>query len=246
MLRRIKDIMGLTIRATDDEIGKTKDVYFEDDNWQVAYVVVDTGRWLPGRRVLLSPQAVTGVDWDDGNLEVNLTRDAIEQSPSIEQDRPVSRQHQIKLAAYYGWMPYWAVSAGPGQPWMPEGAAAQPANEVSELDEADPHLRSFNEVTGYHVHTPRGEVGHVEDALVQTDGWAIRYLVVDTGAILPGKKVLLSPAWVEDVDWVDGTVKVRLAEEEIRNAPDFDEVSAVDEQYERELHDHYQVARQDR
>jgi len=70
----------------------------------------------------------------------------------------------------------------------------------------DPHLRSTRQVTGYHIHATDGELGHVEDFIVDDENWAVRFLVVDTRNWLPGKKVLLSPQWIERVEWADSSV----------------------------------------
>ena len=63
----------------------------------------------------------------------------------------------------------------------------------SRRNDDDPHLRSIEAVTGYHIHASDGEIGHVEDFLIEDADWSIRYLVVDTKNWWPGKKVLISP-----------------------------------------------------
>jgi len=68
MLRNAKELPGLTIRATNGEIGTVKEFYFDDETWAIRYLVVDTGGWLGGRLVLISPMSVIGEpDWQSSN-----------------------------------------------------------------------------------------------------------------------------------------------------------------------------------
>ena len=242
MLQSAEEIMGYHLRAVDGKIGKVKDFYFDDESWAVRYVVVDTGGWLPGRRVLLSPDALGEPDWKNDELPVSLTRERIENSPPIAEQEPLSRQQQRRLAEYYGWMPYWGGVTGPGVGWAAEmPPPPPPAPEAMEHaeEQGDEHLRSVREVIGYHIHAQDAEVGHIEDFLVQTDGWLLRYLVVDTRNILPGKKVLVSPAWVQRIDWREALLYVDLPAESIKNGPAFDRSQTVSREYETRLFEHY-------
>ncbi len=240
MIRSLEDLRNYAILARDDEIGKVSDFFFDDLAWVVRYVVADTGGWLEDRQVLLSPLVLGQPDWEAQAVPVNLTRRQVEGSPPIAADLPVSRQMEVDLAEYYGWPPYWqttppmtgvgAMAAGPAPP---EGSAgARP-------ETGDPHLRSVEEVTGYHIQARDGSIGHVEDLIAKDENWVIRYLVVDTRNLLPGKKVLVSPAWVEDVNWVERLVHVDLLQETIKNSPEFDPSAPVNREYEVQLYDYY-------
>ena len=116
MLLNARDLQGLPIRATDGELGKVDEFLFDDRSWGVRYLVVDTGPWLLGQQVLIAPASIGAVDWGAGWLPVNLTREQVENSPSIESHLPVSRQHEEELSQYYGWPAYWG-EAGPGN-WI--------------------------------------------------------------------------------------------------------------------------------
>ena len=105
MLRSIKQLYGDKLGASDGEIGHVKDFYFDDQNWAIRYLVADTGSWLPGRQVLISPHSLGRLDQAEKILRVNLTRKQIEDSPSIESHKPVSRQYEEEYYRYYGW-PY--------------------------------------------------------------------------------------------------------------------------------------------
>ncbi len=238
MLRSAKGLRGYTVRASDGPIGKVHDVYFDDSTWTARYLVVDTGGWLSGRQVLLSPASCGVPDSEQKLVPVALTREQVENSPPVEADRPVSRQHEIELAAYYGWPDYWIGDPGfgPGAVYVPASAGAA---EAAQRTKGDPHLRSTREVQGYHIQAPDGEIGHVEDFLIEDGAWAIRYLVVDTRNWLPGKRVLIAPQWVKEVNWAEMKVLVEVPRAAIRHSPAYDPSAPVTRDYESKLHEHY-------
>lgn len=229
MLRSIKNLGGYTLQATDGEVGKVREFYFDDQTWTVRYLVADTGNWLVGRLVLLSMASLGNPDWERKLFPVNLRKAQVEKSPPIEADEPVSRQMELDLHSYYGWPPYWNASAY---------IAAARVN--AQQDRAgDPHLRSTREVIGYHIQATDGEIGHVDDFVVDDEVWVIRYMVVDTRNWLPGKKVLVAPLWTSDIDWASRRVSVDLARDTIKSGPEFDPSRPVNREYEVRLYDYY-------
>jgi hypothetical protein len=251
MLRNLKELFGFTITATDGELGRVHDFYFDDQAWAIRYLVADTGHWLTGRLVLISPQALRAPDWRERTFPVSLTKQQVEESPSIYSDLPVSRQHEIDLHSHYGWTPYWGGGIFPGDMLAFYPALMQtmrrPKNEPAPYDPAtnggDPHLRSAREVTGYHVRAIDGGIGHVEDFLVEDEGWALRYLVVDTHNWLPGKHVLLSPHWIDKVNWRESRAEIGLPRSVVREAPGYHRGMEIDWEYEEALRQHYRLAR---
>lgn len=237
MLTKTSKIIGYELEATDGDIGKVTDAYFDDESWALQYFVADTGGWLTGRKVLISPQSVGTPDWEDRMLPVGLTRKQIEESPPIDEHEPVSRKAQLRLATYFGWGAYWTAFLCPS----PEvGQSAYAGDEDLESGE-DQHLRSLNVVSGYAIQAADGQIGHVEDFIAQTDDWVLRYMLVDTRDWLPGKKVLVSPAWITQLDWVRAHVQVDLPLETIRGAPEFDPKQPLDRDYESRLFEYYKL-----
>lgn len=250
MLRSVKKLYGFRVLAADGDAGTLDDLFFDDQHWTVRYLVVDTGPWLLGRRVLISSVAADRLDGKLLVLPVRLTKELVENSPEIDLDKPVSSQKIEQLHEYYGWPAYWAGSPVLGTPTMgaypmmwaqvegeKERAGSEP--ESDESPRGDPHLRSTREVGGYHIQAKDGEVGHVEDFFVDEDDWYIRYVLVDTRNWLPGKKVLVSPEWIEDVVWAEAKVHVNLTREKVKDSPEYDPVSPPGRSYEAELYRHY-------
>ena len=107
MLTTSKDLKGLVVRASDGELGTVDELYFDDNSWGIRYLTLETGGWLGGRQVLISPMSVLQVDWPVRRIDVKLTRKQIENSPSIDKHKPVSRQHEASYMGYYGYPNYW-------------------------------------------------------------------------------------------------------------------------------------------
>jgi uncharacterized protein YrrD len=240
MLNKVKNLNGCFIQNTEDEtIGKVKDVYFDDRHWTVRYLVANTGIWLRGRKVLISPYALAAVNVDQDNIVANLTKKQIEDSPSLESDKPVSQQFESDYYGYYGWPNYWYGPYSWGYyPYIERDRVKWKQNNPGEKA-WDHHLRSCHEVTGYHIDAEDGEIGHVEDFIIDDETWEIRYLVVNTSNWWAGKKVLISPLWIERVSWSERKVVIDLTRQAIKLSPEFTDKSLVDRDYETNLYGHY-------
>ncbi len=241
MLRSAKEIIGYELAATDGTFGRCKDFLFDDRQWGIRYMVADTGTWLPGRRVLISPISLEEPDWDARRLKVALTREQIENSPSLSEDEPVSKQFEIDYYGYYEWPFYWV---GPGV-WGPYALPRDLRHEIEGSEEPgsgraeDPHLRSTREVTGYRVAAADREIGHIDDLIVSDEEWIVRYIVVDTRNWLPGRRVLVDPGWFTGIEWPQGKAHTDLTADEIENSPEFDPSAPINREYERKLYDYY-------
>ncbi len=239
MLQRAKELSGYTLGASDGEIGKVSEFYFDDRNWTVRYLVADTGGWLSGRQVLISPYALDPANKGSKVIPVDLTRAQIEKSPALATDRPVSRQYEGDYYSYYGWPAYWGGPYTWGLNAYPMRGPARWA-EASRLDrDEDPHLRSTEAVTGRDIQAKDGEIGHVEDFVIDDETWTIRYLIVDTKNWWPGKKVLISTQWIERISWEESKVFINLTREAIKQGPEYTEEALITRDYETRLHRHY-------
>ena len=239
MLNKAKTLKGYTLHSLDGEIGRVKEFYFDDQYWTIRYLVADTGSWLMGRQVLISPYALDAVIKEEKQIAIDLTKKQIEDSPSLNSDKPVSRQYENAYYGYYGWPAYW------GGPYMwgsyPNIVRDREQWRVSTPGERawDPHLRSTHDVSGHHIQAEDGEIGHVEDFLIDDETWAIRYLLIDTRNWRQGEKVLISPRWIDRVSWIESKVFVNLPRETIRQSPEYTDKSLPTRDYETRLHRHY-------
>ena len=239
MLIKAKELKGYKLNGLDGELGKVKEFYFDDKFWTVRYLVADTGGWLIGRQVLISPYVLTGLNKKVEHIDTNLTKKQIEDSPSLDSDKPVSRQFEQAYYGYYGTPMY---SGGPymwgAYPYIVRDQEKWKADTKKE-EGWDSHLRSTNEVSGYHVKANDGDIGHIKDFIIDDETWAIRYLIIDTTNFWPGRMVLVSPRWIEQVSWEDSKVFVNLSRENIKQSPEYIEDSLLSRKYETELYQHY-------
>lgn len=222
---------NLAVLARDGEIGKVVDLLFDDHLWAIRHLVVDTGGWLTGKRVLLSPHSVEFLRPDEGCVQVALARKQVEGAPEVDTDRPVSRQQEAALYDYYGYPYYWAGGGAWGAAGLPVpfpaagraggvmGAAAHDTIPPPSSTEGDPNLRSCEEVMGYCIEASDGSIGHVEDFMFDPSSWHLRHIMVDTRNWLPGRHVLVDPASILAVDWNEREVRVRLTRKQVKAAP---------------------------
>jgi len=258
MLRSMNELEGYAIRATDGDIGHVRDFYFDDEAWVIRYLVVDTGSWLSSRKVLISPIAIGHANWTEKVLPVSITKEQVKNSPDIDTEKPISRQHEMHYLGYYGYPYYWGAGGLWGGGAYPNmlvasygGFVTTPHFDQSEAEKSftraeaarhqndDPHLRSYKAVMGYHVQATDGDIGHVQGLLVDEETWAIRYVIVNTSNWWMGHQVLIAPQWIESVSWDDATVSVNVTRQAVKDAPSYDSTAELDRKREVSLHEHY-------
>jgi sporulation protein YlmC with PRC-barrel domain len=224
MLQNIKELYGHKLSSIDGEIGHIKDFYFDDQRWAVRYLVADTGSWLTGRLVLISPHAFDYFDRDSKQLHVKLSRPQIEKSPSIDAHRPVSRQHEEAYFAYYGWPDYWTGDLLWGAAGFPLVTA--PQNGVTlhhgHNQRNDLHLRSTKALKGYDIQANDGPIGSVTSFMVDDKSWAIGELIVETGHWYWGKEVRIPASSIKRISYEESLVFVNLSKAEIQGVSERD------------------------
>jgi hypothetical protein len=257
MIRSAKSLEGCELHARDGTIGRIRDVYFDDEHWTVRYLVVDAGTWLTGRTVLIAATALGRKEWESGAVAVDLTKEQVRNSPSVDAHQPVTRQQELALHDYYGWPYYWTApvlgtggvapigqpvpATAPLRPDRPrEPASGEGSRQAGEgKTERDSHLRSVHSTRGYHIEASDGSIGHVDDFLIEDADWSVRFLVVDTRNWWPGKKVIVAPSHVLTIDWAGAAVRVKLTRDAIKSGPEFEEQRSVTAEYTDRLEAHY-------
>lgn len=246
MLRHESDINGYAIHASDGPIGTVRDFLFDDATWTVRWLLIDTGSWLPGREILLPPSAVAQVNHVGHQFNVNLTKQQVKDCPDVDSHLPVSRQQETSLYDYYGWSPYWGDGAymdlvGYGGGGMIEPPSTELMRREKEIDDVkhnkgDSTLRSAREVNGYHIHASDGEIGHVEDILVEDGDWSVRYLIVDTKNWWPATRVLIAPLSVRSIQWADRQVNLGIDRRSIKDSPAYDPSANINALADPQIH----------
>ncbi len=234
VLRKLDKLRKYNLHTSDADFGKLEQIYFDDRHWQIHYFVVRTGSWLLGRVTLILPRSVAAVDDTSKHIDLALTREQVEHSPPYNTKLPVSRHYEQQYFQYYGYEPYWVgdplYGSAPQNPVNTEGLLSEPENS---------HLRSSQEVRGYTLHARDGTIGQVEDFIVGDPDWALAYLEVDTRKWLPGKHVLVAPAWINQVVWEKREVVVDLSRDTIVSAPAYGPDKVISRDYQVTLYQHY-------
>ncbi|MCM2276921.1 MAG: PRC-barrel domain-containing protein [Oligoflexia bacterium] len=240
MLHSLRKLEGFGLRALDGEIGSVTDFLFDDEKWAVRYLVVNTGGWLSGRTVVISPISVKTVRDEERQIDLILSREHVEESPSIDTQRPVTREMERTYFDYFKWPYYWTGAGVWGVAPEPAGLPIRGAGRGAPARaEADPHLFSAEDVLGYGIEAIDGEFGDVEDFLIEPRSWVIRYLVIDTASWWPSKKTLVSPSWIDSLSWHQRKLRTDLSRATIRSGPFYSPKYPVDREFEEKLHRHY-------
>ncbi|GAK53027.1 hypothetical protein U14_04286 [Candidatus Moduliflexus flocculans] len=245
MQRNVKNLLRYDIQATDGELGKVNEFFFDAAAWIVRYLVAETGDWLSNRKVLLSPAFLGSLGWESNRLYIKLTKEQVRNSPASDTDKPISRQHEIELSQYYAWPTYWGSEISsdttPGMaPTIPAVDASAPGHRIPSPEwQNGLHLRSTRHVIGCQIQAIDGNIGHVDDFILDDKSWEIRYLVVNTRHWLLGPKVLLAPRWLKKIDWAMSKVFVESKRESIKNSPPYDPSKGINTDYEGKLYDYY-------
>ena len=249
MLRNMNHLKEFVIQATDGEIGKARYFLFDDEDWTVRYVVVQTGSWINRKNVLVSPIFVTGIRWPEHQITVNLTKEQVRHSPDLDTKQPISRRQEREYYRYFKTPAYWTGYGLWGTGMHPEDVLslsqgpqnrAQQATGATEFEDTETHLRSSAEIEGYTLFAHRGELGKISDFIFDEKTWAIRYLVVSIGRILgQGRLVLVSPRWTKEISWKRRQVFVDIENTKIQDAPTYSPDEPVTPEYEQRLLSHY-------
>ncbi len=236
MFYQANQLKGYKLSGIDGVIGKVEEFYFDDRHWTIRYLVANTGNWLRDRQVLISPYALGSVFKEKRRIAINLTKAQIEDSPSLDSDKPVSRQFEDAYYGFYGWPNYWG---GPHM-WGSYPFIMRDPEQLKDSNQEektwDPFLRSTYDVTGNHIQVLDGEIGHVDDFIIDDETWAIRYFIIDTRNWRQGKMVLIAPQWIERVSWLESKVFVSLPQDVVRQSPEYTRESLLTREYEAILY----------
>ena len=239
MLIQAKSLNGYNLQSIDKKIGNVKEFYFDDHHWTIRYLVADTGDWLTGRQVLISPYALEAVNKAKQYIAISLTKMQIEASPSLNSNSPVSRQFEENYYSYYRWPMYWGGTCMWG--YFPTiERDREKWEKFNQVEKArDFHLRSTQKMNNYNIQAVDGEIGRVEDFVIDDETWAIRYLIVNTRNTERGKKVLVSTKWIDRVIWNELGVFLNISSHAVKQSPEYTDESLLTRDYETRLHRHY-------
>ena len=254
----MNDLEGYAIHATDGNIGHLKDFTFDDKAWVIRYFVVDAGVWMSSRMVLISPIGIGPPNWGEKTIPVSITKEQVKSSPAYDERKPVTKQAEMEYLGYYNYPFYWGgpslwghdiypsrFTTGSGgfnaSPFLlrPPQAPIENVEDEPHAPDASHAIRSGKGLIGNLIVGSDGDIGKVKDLLIDDQSWAIRYIVVETGAWLKSRQVLIAPKWIATVNWADTTISLDMTRQDVKDAPHFDPDVTIDRHFETGLHEHY-------
>ncbi len=236
-LRSVRVMNGYTVRATDGNIGRARELYFDDSNWRIKYIVVDINRLRPGRKVLLPSSVVDQVKWERREIWISATMEAVRNSPDIATDKPVALQRIAEKRGRRNWAMYLAGEAVIAAPEILNTPDFVPVNKNGKP--FDPHLRTTRVVMGLALRASDGSAGHIVDFIVDDESWVIRYLVIELG---DRRRVLLFPGMVKEIRIEEFAARIDIPARVIADCPTLDPSTLVTRRYEESVAGHYQVS----
>lgn len=239
MLLSLEKLLGYHLDARDDRIGRCEDFMFDDRDWVVRYMVVNTHRWLPGgREVLISPISMGYPNEKEKAIAIKLDVDQIKDSPLLEDNQPISREYESRLFRHYGYGFYWMGAGLWGTYPHPGALVDNQALDIEEglEDEKQYHLRSALEIDGYIVQAQDDGCGHVVDLLMDDRSWAICYVVVNLRNWLPGgANVVLPREVIKEISWPQQHLAVNLSVDQVKSSVQYEPGRLGDSNYESKL-----------
>lgn len=229
MLHSYDDLKYYAIRAADDRMGRVEDFYFDDATWAIRYLVAHTGFLFSARESLIGVPLLGAPDTEKREFPVSMKAEEIDEAPTPDADEPVSAQRDRSVGRDFAVWPPFLIGMGAAR-FSPVIAEAQLMRYVPDNDETtaadedgpgargDTHLRSMHEVRGYSVVARDDAFGSVADFLVDPEGWTVRFIVIDTGVWLPGKRVVVTPDHLTGIDAEMGSIHVDVDKAKVESA----------------------------
>jgi hypothetical protein len=234
MLLKLRDLNGRIVEGRDGKIGTIRAACFDGQAWTVRYWVLDTDGRFGNKELPVSTAAVPDQDFNAGLFCSRLTAEQVQQAPVIDLSKPAPLLEEQAAAEYYGWPRYWENVAAAHENYAEESGGIT----CAVAERTGPPLYDSRAFTGYNVIASDGGIGRVDDFISDSSNWRIRYFIVDTFS-MPGRKVLVAPRWVINVNTFRAEVHVNIAQGLLMNGPEYDPAVPIDQQFERRFCAYY-------
>lgn len=241
-MKNLSDVESYKVVASDGDVGSVVGFLLDDERWTVRYLVVETGGFVGGRRLLVSPIGFRKRPNPHGRFHLGMTIDKVQKSPSIDLTQPISRKQEREFNDYNRYPPYWGLKGL----W---GAGAHPSALVMRQGSSETlgdtnaamecRLRSDKDLRGLEVQGRDGEIGRISDFIIDAETWEVRYWVVATGSWWPEHRVLIAPQWATLTSATEQSLHVDISRESFMTGPAWNPAVPIGREYETRLYGHY-------
>lgn len=242
MFMKATTIEKFSLKAQDGEMGKAKDLYFNEQTYTVRYLTVESKKWFPDQIIYLSPSAIDHIDFEKNVIKVNNTKDELREVAGVKHESEMNHQREQELTTSMNWNQYWVGD----EVW---GRHATPLNSTSDVkpssvvtDRTD-HLRSVNHMKGVFNHAnviaEDGDMGYVADVIIEKETWRIRYFVINCGKWSTHQLTLISPDWITSANWTKDEFYVDMTLEGIEKGPLYQKRKPITRDFEERMYHNY-------
>jgi sporulation protein YlmC with PRC-barrel domain len=242
----LKEILGYGVETHEHVTGKVIDFLLDDEYWSVRYADAELGFKFSDRRILIPQTFLKRTKWASQNFKVQLSKEGLETCPKLEAHLPVSRKYEEELNKHYRISNYWVRNYKDLKNGfdkmrhfeLPDQEFKAAPKLIREKD-VDTNLRSFNEILGYDILTSDGNVGCIDDLLIESDDWSVISIIVAANKWEPwSKKVIIASTWIEEVSYIDKQIKISLRTKEVENAPEYNTLEPINEVLEKRYYNY--------
>lgn len=236
MIFNLSEIKDFSIKTGTGSEFPIVDFIFDTNNWFVQYLVADIKLQNLVKRILISTSVIKSVSFEDKRIDVEPNDDLIKKSAESEADLPVSWEREIELAQLFKW-PFRRTNISEMEPEAVRKLARRLAleNNLNEKD-ADPALRSFEEIKGYEIHSENEAIGRMQGLIIDSKDFKIRFLHIEIGGYFgEGQRTLIAPVWVDAFNWDKERIDIAIKKDVLTRSPAYDPEKRITPEFELQL-----------
>lgn len=239
MLASLTELRSYYVQGKGGEIGRIEDLCFREDDWIVRYVVVDMEDL--GREALLLSAYLGPFHRDTHTVSADIRREQVQNTPAFDRAQPLTKREEQELHELYGWPGYWWEQEHQITPlddlWGDPLEEPQ-IPEEREQEEEGPQRQFVSDLLDvYGIQSDDGEVGILQDVIVEDENWAISYLVVNVQPA--GHRVLLAADYIQAVDLGARRIYLAVTKDAIVNSPVVSSEQPITPELEQSLREYY-------
>lgn len=241
MLISLKQLTDFELYSVDGKAGRINDTLFDRKDWSLKYIV-DKSSKLLSREIAVSYEAIAEINWQARKVYLRYSQEQIRQSPSVKakkslNDPPKAFRRQPVQVFHYDWVMNREETYNNEFTGTQEEAGSAVISDsgdytnhsgtggaryvVQDEEYGTPVLQSTDKAIGLKISTKTGDLGVVEDFIVDDSNWLIQFMIIATQKNLRGKRILVAPEAISWINWKQKHITVDLDKEKLAGCPNF-------------------------